>query len=354
MRTLLRLTVLGGLGLVVTLLTASATACGCGAVVPRDGDADIAKEVALIRWVDGTEDIVMQLSIVGDSKEAAWILPVPTPATVRLGDPELFDTLEELTRPVKVLNPLGLPFSIGAGAAPEEAAPQVRVLARQTLGPLDVSTLAAQDADALSDWLKSNGYTFPTGLTDVLRPYVEQGWFYVAIKLLPGQTGQTLNGALDPLWLTFESDTILYPMRPSMLASRPFELELYVLAEHKVHRFLQFAEDESDGRWVNSAYSDWIRPEALPDASPLKPFISRELFLTKLTQIPTRLTHELPLNDDYVLTFDTTDQIYRDVERIKSIAGVPNIVWTCCILLLGLLLAFRALRNRKRQAYSRA
>ncbi len=65
------------------LLAAPAAACGCGAHIPREGEARVGQERALIRWDGRTEDIVMELGVEGRSQEAAWIVPVPAQATVK-------------------------------------------------------------------------------------------------------------------------------------------------------------------------------------------------------------------------------------------------------------------------------
>jgi hypothetical protein len=163
---LARLVVLG-LGIALAFSWSAADACGCGIYIPREGEASVAQERALIRWDGRTEDIVMALGVLGQSKEAAVILPVPSRATVKLGDAKIFDALQDLTKP-RVEKQLALfpPLMLGAGAAP------VSLLERQTLGPFEVSTLAATDANALGDWLKTNGYNFPPEVATVLQPYV--------------------------------------------------------------------------------------------------------------------------------------------------------------------------------------
>ena len=351
MRNLMRLTFVGGLGLIVVLLTAPTDACGCGAVIPLEGDAGVEKETALIRWLDGVEDIVMQLDVEGTSKEAAWILPVPAPASVKLGDPKLFDALAELTKPIVQPTYEFLPMISGAGAPPPPGGSAVTLLTRQTLGPFDVSTLAESDANALSDWLKANGYVFPAKLAPVLRPYVEQGWFYVAVKLAPAGRGETLTGALDPLWLTFESDQIIYPMRPVMLAPGDLPMLLYVLAEHRVDH----PKDRTRSFDTQMPFADWIDPQSLTENSPLTPFVMRRVFLTKFED---RIYAPQDIDYDFVFTFAPNDETYRTVvyesRGMAAFAGVPVFIWVCCILPVGLLLAMISLRKRKKRAPARA
>src|SRR5512143_659238 len=85
-------------------LPAAVEACGCGIVLPREGSLDVSQERAIIRWDGQTEDIVMALQVQGSAAEAAWIMPVPTPAQVQLGDAKMFDFLQEFTKPRIVNN----------------------------------------------------------------------------------------------------------------------------------------------------------------------------------------------------------------------------------------------------------
>ena len=79
-----------GLALTVALSVRPAEACGCGGYLPRGGDAFVSQEEALLRWDGATEDIVMTLDVLGGSKQAAVILPVPTRAAVKLGDAKIW------------------------------------------------------------------------------------------------------------------------------------------------------------------------------------------------------------------------------------------------------------------------
>jgi hypothetical protein len=247
-----------------------------------------------------------------------------------LGDAQLFDVLQELTRPrVETrysLLPEGL--SLGLGGAAPGASAAVTVLGRQALGPFDVSSLAATDSHALTDWLQANGYTFPEGLADVLRPYVDQGWYYVAVRLRPGIGGQTLTGRLDPLWTTFKSDEIVYPMRATALAQNSQSVFLYVLADHRVEKQVAFGPSRV-------SFADWVEPASFEPGSPLVPFVPRKMFLTKFED---QIYSPAQVNDDFAFSFVATDETYRDVqiEYVNEFAGIPFVIWLCCALPLGL------------------
>lgn len=211
-------------------LISPAYACGCGAMVPsRESQVAVDRETSVVDWDGRTEQIVMRLTVRGNAPEAAWIMPVPHRATVELGDPGLFSELSVLTEPELVTRHYfwprshDWPFSgsgnVGDGAAaPSAGAPAVEVVGRERLGPFDVARLAATDPDALQKWLSDNGFELPDRLATALKPYVDQKWEYVAIRLAPRDTGNPLVGTLEPLRLRFASERLVYPMRLSKLA----------------------------------------------------------------------------------------------------------------------------------------
>lgn len=253
--------VLALLGFQLASLVAPAYACGCGAAVP-DGRSRIYvnRETSVVRWDGSQEQIVMSLTVGGDAHSAAWIMPVPNRATVKLGDRALFEQLGEATAPEYRTRHYfwprsGWPFGSatdgsGAAAAPGDGG-GVGVVDRERLGPFDVARLTATDPDALGDWLDENGFELPARLEKALQPYVEQKWEYVAIRLAPedsegSATDTPLSGTLDPLHLTFASDELVYPMRLSRLATTPQALDLYVLAEHRMEPSSAIGGDEPE------------------------------------------------------------------------------------------------------------
>ena len=227
-------------GAVLFNLASPAWACGCGAYVPDGPGSSVADERALIAWDGATEDILMSLSVTGSSERAAWVMPVPSAARVTLGDTEVFEELGRLTAPrIEYRDSWWptLPWLIWGGAAPETAGVPgggVNVLGRQRLGPFDVTRLAADDPTALANWLSDNGFPQPDGLEVNLAPYVADGWEIVAVQLVPAEADGSLTGALQPLRLSFASNTVVYPMRLSRSATMSQYIDLYVLAEHRM------------------------------------------------------------------------------------------------------------------------
>ena len=319
---------------------APADACGCGIYIPLEGQASVSEEHVLIRWDGQTEDIVMTLGVLGSSKEAAVIFPVPAQATVKLGDARLFDELRELTKPrietVYALFPME--FAGGVGARPGA----VTLIERQTLGPFDVSTLAASDVDALGEWLAANGYNLPPEVTAALEPYVEQGWYYIAVRLSPGAGGEALQGKLDPLQISFPYDQIVYPMRPSALAKVPLTVFMYILADHRVMKNQTFGLEHIQ-------YADWIDPADLQPGSALAGFVTEKLFLTKISE---QINQPETIDDDYTFVFTPDDNVYHTViyRYVYDIAGIPIILLILCscgLLVLALVSAGLLLLRRR-------
>lgn len=344
--------------LLVAASALPASACGCGIYVPSAGDAEVAQERALIRWDGQSEDIVMSLGVLGESPEAAVIMPVPSKADVKLGDGKIFDELAELTKPeIKEVRTVSV--ALTGAAAPEGA--RVTVLARQQLGPFDVSTLSAADTKALGGWLQENSYyrEFPERLAKALAPYAVEGWLFVAVRLRPGAEKEALGGQLDPLWLTFATERAVYPMRASANAKNRQTVTLYVLADHRVDKSVSFGSSAVQ-------FAGWLEPQQLQSNSALAPFmqtagVPRKWFLTQFddTVIPAQV------NDDFYFTFAASDTPFRRVRIVEvpdptastvataaliglTVVGLTAPVWLGCLLLFIIGGAVWMVRRRRR------
>ncbi|GAB7033803.1 DUF2330 domain-containing protein [Streptomyces sp. NPDC021749] len=306
-------------------LARPAYACGCGAMVhdPKT-TMTVGRETSVVRWDGKTEQIVMSLQVNGTAPDAAWIMPVPHRATVKLGDPAVFDRLATLTEPAVAQRhyfwprggdwPFGQNLDAAEAPPPSAGAPGVGVVGRERLGPFDVARLTATDPGALRNWLKTHGFHLPAPLASALRPYVTQRWEYVAIRLAPAERHRTLSGTLDPLRLSFASDRLVYPMRLSALATTPQSLGLYVLAPHRME-----PRSAIGGFRPEVFFAGRIRPEG-----PLRALTgSRPAFLTAIDQTfpqPERIT------GDHELRRTAHDTPYRRVRyeyALLRVGGVP-------------------------------
>jgi hypothetical protein len=336
-------------------LVAPAHACGCGALVPGDERrVAVHREMSVVRWDGEQEQIVMSLSVSGDADRAAWIMPVPSRATVELGDSEIFDELTDATAPEERTRyhfwprdgDWPLSTGDGAGAAPPVpgAGAGVGVVGRERLGPFDVARLTATDPAALDDWLGDNGFTFPPRLETALQPYVDRRWEYVAVRLAPETAGTPLRGDLEPLHLTFASDTLVYPMRLSRLATAPQSLSLYVLAGHRMEPVSRIGGERPQVTFAGRVGAT---------SGPLGELAAGTPFLTALAQ---EFPQPSSISADHELRRTAEDSTFRQVvyeNRLLTVAGIP--VWLLTVVggLAALVTGAVVLGVRRRRASRR-
>jgi hypothetical protein len=323
---------------------APAWACACGGFLPdAESQARAYGENALVRFDAGEEEIVLSMAVQGQSKKAAWIMPVPAAAKVSLGEDDLFTRLQLMTRPETVYRKTYWPFrdlGLGsrgpgdsAGAAPGSG---VDVRQQMVLGPFEVVRLAGSTGASVTDWLGANGYVVPAGLAANLTPYLTEKWEIVAVKLAPKKAGGSMSGATPPLRLTFASPRIVYPMRLSKGASTTQTVTVYVAAPYRV--------DASK----------------LPDAD-VKPELLFAGRVTGYAELPApasfvtaySATYREPgrITDDFAFTQAATDDEFRRIRYVTENEGRPvtlAIVLGVPLLIAGGFFVHRARAGRKR------
>lgn len=312
--------------LVAALLTAAgavvapAWACACGGAVSGPGeDVEITRETVVLQW-DGTrETVIMQLDAATDATDFALLVPTPNPAEVTLGHSELFDDLEELSAPRPEVKHRWWPEpeQDGLGGGQPRGAPDgggVEVLDTVRLGPLEATTLAATDSTALTAWLDEHGYVMDDAFGDALEPYVDEGWSYVAVRLVAEV--DTLDGGLQPLTLTFDSDTFVYPMRLAAAATTRQATRTYVLSEHRMER----TDASRPGAWVRFAGRVPDHQDVLPDgpSAALTELLAAGDYLTTIDQSfedpGTEVVSDFeldraPNDDEYVETYTEVEDL---------------------------------------------
>jgi len=185
----------------LALLAHTTDASACGACVVQQGENTIVTGHRMILSVSPQETTLWdQISYQGEPESFAWVLPVQGVVEVGLSSDALFQTLETLTQ-VYVSSPVincppppscdgtatdGAP-NAGGGAGSGTGGDPVQVLAQETVGPYETVQLASDDPAALQNWLQSHGYVLPLDLQPVVSSYVDAGFNFLALKLVPGQ-----------------------------------------------------------------------------------------------------------------------------------------------------------------------
>lgn len=144
-----------------------------------------------------------------DAADFAFLLPLASnPAEVRDADPALFIALDEHSAPSLSIyldegdEPSGLgcaksggsrgDFSNGEGDDGE-----VMVHQRGQTATYEYVVIGGDTGSAIADWLTAEGYPLPADYAAALEPYVSDGWFFFAAKVLP----EAASGALAPIEL---------------------------------------------------------------------------------------------------------------------------------------------------------
>ena len=250
-------------------LLAAPQALACGGFFCQTEDVDQSAE-RIIFAVDEEESKVethVQISYQGSAQEFAWVVPVATVPDLFLSTQELFSNLEVFTRPRFDLdyNYIGCTFEsdtdtdtdsdsdgdgdtdfADTGAAPS---PPVVVVSEEAVGPYDTVVLLATSSDALMDWLNDNGYALPSLFGPKLDPYVNDGAYFVALRLQNGKSA----GDIEPIGMRYEGTQPAIPITLTGVAAvEDMRLEVYVFGESRAvpENYLHVQ--------LNHAAFDWI------------------------------------------------------------------------------------------------
>jgi hypothetical protein len=176
---------------------------------------------AVIYFENNTETLVVSTKFQGDADNFAWIIPTPAKPEVKKSSLELFNSLAKLTE--KYADAYDRSTGLGLGleyAAPAKQA--VEVIETKKIDYYDISVLKASDEQELNKWFNDHGYKFPTSANYVLKSYIDNNWYFTAVKISGDYLSDNLNqvvryGDLIPLSLKFSTDKIVFPMKISSI-----------------------------------------------------------------------------------------------------------------------------------------
>ncbi|MEI7058452.1 DUF2330 domain-containing protein [Nocardioides sp. CCNWLW239] len=207
------------------LVPGAARACACGAAyVPEGHTVEAGEEIAFLSWAEEgeRERLEMLLGITTETPDLAILVPTPTTPTVTQGDPERFDELARLATP-----PPKKDWSLGGedgAGAPPGAAPDV--ISRTVLEDVVATVIEGGDAGGVAGWLRTNGYATKPELEPIIADYLAEGWRFTAVKM---RGDKPFDGYADPIVLTFDTSSLVYPMRLSSAAENLGEVTVFTL-----------------------------------------------------------------------------------------------------------------------------
>ena len=223
-----------------------------------------------ILFVDRGDSVTthVQIQYSGSAADFAWILPVPSVPKLGISHNEVFQQLQFATQPFFSLEwdkngECGSVFPPFFRSFAEDAATtgaEVDIVAEQRVGPYDTVVLSSTDADAIVTWLVDNGYQLGDLGRDLLQPYVDGGFFFIALRLAPDRE----LGDLQPISLSYAADTPGIPIQLTAVATAPdLGVTAWILAEARAvpTNFLHVQINEALIDWFNGGfnYDDVVR-----------------------------------------------------------------------------------------------
>lgn len=213
------------------LLFGSSGAFACGGFFCSTLPIIQAQEQIIFK-VDGRDITTMvQIQYAGDAEDFAWVLPVPGIPDISLGNNAIFPALEQATRPRFSLQQVGqpcdadfqrIPFNAFTGASSSASSSAdgesggVEVLSSGEIGPFEQQVVSSDDPSAMAQWLVDNNYLLSERGEELLKPYIDMGMNFLALKL----KSDAESGDIQPIILDYQSDKPMVPLQLTAIAAQ--------------------------------------------------------------------------------------------------------------------------------------
>lgn len=241
-----RLALAFGSALLVFLALPSGPAHACGALF-CSASAPVnqaAERILFAKNADGTVTAVVQIQYEGPSEEFAWVLPVPGVPSVNVSSDLAFTRIQRASNPQYSFTTVvegsckrrrgsndaatsgpAAGGSAGAGGAGGRG-DGVDILASGTVGPYDYVVIQPDAGypkvgEVVVQWLTNEGYDVvppggdPDDIADLLGGYMQDGMNLLAFRLTKGND----TGTIRPIWITYDSERPMIPIRPTAVAA---------------------------------------------------------------------------------------------------------------------------------------
>jgi hypothetical protein len=178
---------------------------------------------------DGTITIVLGISYEGEAEEFSWVFPVPSLPELDVAETESLKILEaatelRMTYPPCYCEHLRMTGGGGGGGGPD-------IMSAGEVGPYDYIVLGGEgDPDALVTWLRENGYGVPEEIEPVIAAYVEEGMYFLAMRLRQDFSTQDIQ----PIVITYEANRVIFPMRLTAVAAvEDMPIKIWIFADEQ-------------------------------------------------------------------------------------------------------------------------
>lgn len=273
------------------------SACGYRAYTPPGKTVKVSElSQALIVWKNGTEHLIIDPGLTGDASNFGLVFAFPARPEVKEAQREMFDELEEYTRPIVLTG--GRDFSRGgllelgtSYGAPATARPSVTVVERKRVGDFQATVLTATNADALLQWFKKHQYQFTQQDRENFDYYISKGGYYfVALKISTARSWfkKTVpDYELRPVEFIFQTQEPIFPLRLARDDDLQNKFRIYAIAEKPLivpGAGVPFSEI------IDSEYEQ-------KQLSSLESYLASPVWLTKLDMVidPSKIERDLVL-----------------------------------------------------------
>jgi len=209
------------LAVLLTLFPAASFACG-GFFCSTFPISQVNEKILFIQG-ERTVTTHVQIQYSGRPEDFAWILPVPSLPELSVSHNELFRQLESATQPSFVLDFVGeencfnFPIFFRTDDAVPTAEGSVDIVSEGQVGPFDTVVITGEDPEAVATWIRDNGYVLDGLGIELLAPYVNGGFHFVALKLAPDRD----LGDLQPIALKYAAEKPGIPIQLTAVATEP-------------------------------------------------------------------------------------------------------------------------------------
>ncbi|MFA4985153.1 MAG: DUF2330 domain-containing protein [Candidatus Brocadiia bacterium] len=193
---------------------------------------------------------------------------------LRRRKPALVATIAYIPAALIVVSCLWLFQTVGVD---DEPSSEITLVNTQAIGDYDVTTLKADNADALDAWLVSGGFqSLGQDGRHIADGYIAEKWCFVAGKL---RKNDKRLSAPHPIEISFKTDEAIYPMRLTSLTGRPLYIDLIIIAESAYEYPLleteftnEFIKDRFTQRQAFYSTRDWDTPFTWMPGLPIRLF----------------------------------------------------------------------------------
>jgi len=233
------------LSLIFNFLLPSVSLADGGLIPPPNRYVYETDQRAVIFYENNIETLILSVKFQGNAEDFAWIIPTPNKPEVEKSNVELFSSLKELTQIQEDNRGVLLEYGFNS-LGQSDALKHIEIIETKKIAYYDITVLRANDENALNEWLNENGYKFPSSGDYVLKDYIDNNWYFTAVKIsgeyLSNNLNQaTRNGDLIPLSLQFNTSKIVFPLKISSIDyyyEENEELDPYINRYKPIYNFL--------------------------------------------------------------------------------------------------------------------